>query len=57
MLRSPMGFGPFNAPGIAAAAGEDGIKQRRMASVHLGIRMMKACISFWDDVAKHPPVP
>ena len=43
--------------GIAAAAGEDGIKQRRMASVHLGIRMMKACISFWDDVAKHPPVP
>ena len=43
--------------GIAAAAGEDGIKQRRMASVHHGIRMMKACISFWDDVAKHPPVP
>jgi hypothetical protein len=22
-----------------------------MASVHLGIRMMKACIDFWDDVA------
>jgi PadR family transcriptional regulator, regulatory protein AphA len=43
--------------GIARTAGEDRIKRRRMASVHLGIRMMKACIDFWDDVAKNPPEP
>lgn len=43
--------------GIASAAGETHIKRRRMASVHLGIRMMKACIDFWDEVAKNPPVP
>jgi PadR family transcriptional regulator, regulatory protein AphA len=43
--------------GIANAAGEADIKRRRMASVHLGILMMRACIDFWDDVAKNPPVP
>lgn len=42
---------------IADAAGEKRIKRRRMASVHLGIRMMKACIDFWDEVAKSPPGP
>jgi DNA-binding PadR family transcriptional regulator len=42
---------------IADAAGEKRIKRRRMASVHLGIRMMKACIDFWDEVAKNPPGP
>jgi hypothetical protein len=31
--------------------------RRRMASVHLGIRMMNACIDFWDEVAKNPPEP
>jgi DNA-binding PadR family transcriptional regulator len=41
--------------GIANAAGESGIKRRRMASVYLGIRMMEACIDFWDDIAKNPP--
>jgi PadR family transcriptional regulator AphA len=43
--------------GIADAAGEKTMKRRRMASVHLGIRMMKACIDFWDEVAKNPPEP
>jgi DNA-binding PadR family transcriptional regulator len=41
--------------GIASAAGESHIKRRRMASVHLGIRMVEACIDFWDDIAKNPP--
>lgn len=43
--------------GIASAAGETEVKRRRMASVHLGIGMMKACIAFWDDIAKNPPIP
>jgi len=42
---------------IAHAAGETHVKRRRMASVHLGIAMMKACITFWDDIAKNPPAP
>lgn len=42
---------------IAIAAGETKVMRRRMASVHLGIRMMKSCIEFWDDIAKNPPVP
>src|SRR5271155_4915246 len=42
---------------IASAAGETRIKRRRMASVHLGIRMMNACIDFWAEVAKNPPEP
>ena len=42
---------------ITSAAGETRIKRRRMASVHLGIRMMNACIDFWDEVAKNPPEP
>ena len=42
---------------IADAAGEKRIKRRSVAPVHLGIRLMKACIDFWDDVAKMPPVP
>jgi PadR family transcriptional regulator AphA len=41
--------------GIASAAGETRIKRRRMASVHLGIRMMETCIDFWDEVAANPP--
>lgn len=30
---------------------------RRMAPLHLGIRMAQACIEFWGDIAENPPEP
>jgi len=32
-------------------------RNRRMASLFLGIRMATACLDFWEDIAAHPPPP
>jgi DNA-binding PadR family transcriptional regulator len=32
-------------------------RNRRMAPLDLGIRMAKACLEFWEDVAARPPSP
>jgi PadR family transcriptional regulator, regulatory protein AphA len=32
-------------------------RNRRMAPLFLGIKMAKACLDFWEDIAKNPPPP
>lgn len=32
-------------------------RNRRMASLQLGIRMAETCRDFWDEIAKQPPKP
>lgn len=32
-------------------------RNRRMASLYLGIRMATACLEFWEDIAARPPSP
>jgi PadR family transcriptional regulator, regulatory protein AphA len=32
-------------------------RNRRMAPLFLGIKMASACLDFWEDIAKKPPLP
>ena len=40
---------------IAARFGDDPLRARRLAPLRLGVHLTKAAITFWADLAQHPP--